>query len=248
MLSKLIKHEFLASYRIYLPIYAAILVLAGFTALTFQADMQLMGAFLLMFCSMVIGGVTIFTLYNLIISLGQRVYGKPGYLLFSIPAKTWEIMFAKALVNIIWIVCTSIVSVVSLGLATYLLLLEFDLLAELSAVIQQYLTLSPTDLAIILFSSLVEVIYQVAFFMFLFAILNLFYKGEKKVLIGIILYFVLSSAVGSITSLVAGSTVLTDLSNLSISDMWLTVAVNAVVAAVLFIVTHYMMDKKLELQ
>lgn len=99
MLVKLMKHEFIASYRTYLPVYLALYASSILIFLSYRIEAEMVGSLLIIVLSLLEGAMVIFTIYNLVISLGSRVYGKPGYLLFSIPVKTEKIMLAKFIVN-----------------------------------------------------------------------------------------------------------------------------------------------------
>ncbi len=190
--------------------------------------------------------MTFFTIYNLVVSLGQRVYGKQGYLLFSIPAKTWQIMVAKAVTNLIWIICTVVITVGSF-LMFASILLSWDVFSELATLMSGYTNISPAELVASGFLGLVELTYLIAFFMFLFALLNLIYKGEKKVFIGILLYFALNYVIDTIISIIFGSTNILVDSIPGVAAIWGSAAVYLLIAAGLYLLTHYIMDRKMEL-
>ncbi len=246
MLRKLIKHEFIASYRIYLPSYVAVVLLALLSVTTFRANQSLIGGFFMSLFFLLAGGMAFFTVYNLIVSLGQRVYGKQGYLLFSIPAKTWQIMVAKAVTNLIWIVCTVAITVGSFLMFTSLVI-SWDVFSSLSEVITEFIGIDPGVWVAMGSLGLVQLIYTIGFFMFLFALLNLVYKGEKKVFIGILLYFAVDYVVTTIISLIFGSTGMF-LEGLSDAGaIWGSAAIYLVVSIGLYLLTYFIMDKKMEL-
>lgn len=252
MLRKLMKHEILASFRTYVPILLAVVAMTGMAILGFQVDdSHLIGLFSLSITMLIMGAAGGFTIYNLIVSLGTRVYGKPGYLLFSVPAKTWEILLAKLLINLMWLLATAVVCAGSF-------LFMFQILGEimdvniLETLVYAFETVAPIDWIQLGIGSLVSVIYQIAFFMFLFALLNLIYKGEKKVLMGILLYFGLNQITSVIQNAAFGGNLysyLLDGGTVSmVTTFWGTIALNGALTLILLGLTYYMMDKKMELQ
>jgi hypothetical protein len=250
MLRKLMKHEFLASYRIHLSIYASILVMAVISSLSFEYDVIIFGGLIFGLMMLMIGALGVFTLYNIVVSMYQRVYGRQGYLLFSIPASTVQIITAKVLVNVIWLTLTSIVSIASVSMFVLIavplepLEVIFD---EFSSLIQ----FTPFDIITFFVYALLMVIYQIGFFQFLFALLNHVYKGEKKTLMGILLYFGVNYAVTFVITIFTGSFYMHDIMNpqpFVIGDLWISIGVYFVVTCGLYFGSYVFIDKKLELQ
>jgi hypothetical protein len=244
------KHEFLASYRIHLSIYASILVMAVISSLSFEYDVIIFGGLIFGLMMLMIGALGVFTLYNIVVSMYQRVYGRQGYLLFSIPASTVQIITAKVLVNVIWLTLTSIVSIASVSMFVLIavplepLEVIFD---EFSSLIQ----FTPFDIITFFVYALLMVIYQIGFFQFLFALLNHVYKGEKKTLMGILLYFGVNYAVTFVITIFTGSFYMHDIMNpqpFVIGDLWISIGVYFVVTCGLYYGSYVFIDKKLELQ
>lgn len=251
MLGKLIKHEFRSSYRIYLPIYGAVLFMSLLAAGGSQIQESYLWVVALSLLMLELGAMGIFTIYNLIVSLGVRVYGKPGYLLFAVPAKTWHIILSKALVNFIWMLSTLVVSACSMWIAFRILFQEAGL-GEMVIDIIRYMNLNPTTVAMVITYGIVIMIYQIGFFMFLFALLNLIYHGEKKLFIGVLLYFGLGYVVDLVLQTITGTLFPNFMTNgLATADfwkLWVYIGVYGVIAAVFYGLTHHFMEKKMELQ
>lgn len=247
MFVKLMKHEILASYRKFLPIYLAVIVLAILTPLTRKFD-QVMVLSSLMTISMLMGGVVFFfTLYTIIINLGQRIFGKPGYLLFTTPAKTTQIIAAKSLVNMMWLILSGIV-----GLLAFLsfILVAFSgslgvTFEEVGSVISTY----PLEITTILVGAITYCFYIIGMLFFLFALLNMIYKGEKKILFGVLLYFVISQGTGMIAAIFIGAyATLVETLFTSVMDVWIFVGLYAILGSVFYVLTYLIIEKKLEIQ
>lgn len=252
MLRKLMRQEILASFRTYLPILAAIVGMTVMVVVSFRInEYSLLGLFSLSISMLIIGAAGGFTVYNLVVSLGTRVYGKPGYLLFSVPAKTWEILLSKFLINLMWLILTA-----GVCLGSLVFMFEavgsfsgFDFLAMLEEILGE---IGAMDYVRAAAGGLVTTVYQISFFMFLFSLLNLIYKGEKKVLIGILLYFGLQQIVGVLQNAVFGGTMLSFLEDPQMGNLlgayWGSILLYGVLALVFFGLTYHFMDKKMELQ
>lgn len=122
MLGKLIKHETRATSRIFLPLYGALLILTIFTKLVMAigapdffseaasnnnnvAEIILGISFTLYFVLIV--GICVMTLVMIIQRFYKNLFTDEGYLMFSLPVKTWELVLSKLLVGMIWsAVCT----------------------------------------------------------------------------------------------------------------------------------------------
>jgi len=249
MLFKLIKHEFIASYRTYLPVYVAMYALALLSFVSFQISDNVFSYVLVAILALLEGALGIFSVYNLVISLGVRVYGKQGYLLMSIPAKTQEIMGAKYLVNFIWILVSGFVMVSSLFLTISMMGLGVNF-HELLSELFYYLSLSFWDGLTIVIFLIVYISYYIMFFMFLFAMLNLVYKGEKKILYGVLLYFGLSMVISSIInafSLPVLEGLIMGGINWTIGTLWYEILVYFTVTSAMTFFTYRFMKRKMEL-
>ena len=246
------KHEFNASYRTYLPIYLALYILSLLIFLTYKIDIRYLGGILIMLFSLLIGAMVIFTIYNLVISLGTRVYGKPGYLLFSIPAKTSEIMISKFVVNFIWILASIFVSVTAM-MISFSLMGFLDDVRSIFGSIWGVLREANFNLFMLIVYVVVLITYYISFFMFMFALFNLLYKGERKVLFGILFYFALSFAIRTIISALSIPGVLGMImgdqgSEPTFGALWYIMLIYFLVSAGMIVGTYFLINKKLELQ
>lgn len=247
MFVKLMKHEILSSYRKFLPIYLAVIVLSIITPLTRQFNSMVLMSSLMSISMLMAGVVFFFTLYTIIINLGQRVFGKPGYLLFTTPATTTQIIAAKSIVNIMWLIISGIVGLIAVS-SFIVVVFWSDLLPTVTAiggVISDY----PFEILTGIVGLFTYSFYVIGMLFFLFALLNMIYKGEKKILFGVLLYFVISQGTGMVAAIFIGaySTFVETLFT-SVSDIWVFVALYAILGSVLYVLTYLIIEKKLEIQ
>ena len=115
MLKKLIKHEFKATYRFYLPIYIGLAVLValacGFLNIVEIFDVNELFLSITLPLGAVVGLLAIiFALISPYIFICLRFYRstatREGYLTFTLPASTNQILFSKFLVSFFWAVLT----------------------------------------------------------------------------------------------------------------------------------------------
>ena len=115
MLKKLIKHEFKATYRFYVPVYialAALVALAcGFLTVIDHFDVNELFLSITLPLGAIVGFLAIvFTVLSPYIFICLRFYRstatREGYLTFTLPASTNQILFSKFLVSFFWAVLT----------------------------------------------------------------------------------------------------------------------------------------------
>lgn len=85
----------------------------------------------------------------------------------------------------------------------------------------------------------------------MFALLNLIYKGERNILIGILLYFGLSFLISSIVNMLSLSVggLLLGMGNFgNIGFYWYIILIYAILGAGMLALTYHFMNKKMELQ
>ncbi len=247
MLGRLMKHEILSSYRKFLPIYAGVIILTLVTSFSFSLENLSAASTFVGLLFTLVGITMLFTLYTIIINLGQRVFGKPGYLLFTTPATTIEIMVSKVLINLLWFLISILVSLFA---ASLFILSAFR--QNIFEILNEFVTIlinNPYETFTVATAGIVYALYIVGMLFFLFALLNMIYKGEKKILIGILLYFAINQVAGLISSIFIGTymsfsaTFMTDF-----NSVWVFVAIYSVISIAFYVLTYLIIDKKLELQ
>jgi len=128
MLGKLLKYEFKATARIFLLAYLVLVVLAGVNAAILAFKPATASAFSIVFGVMstlsttlfviAAGGVFILTLVIIVMRF-YRMLGTEGYLWFTLPVTPAQHIFGKLIPSAVWTICTSVVMIGSIGLATW---------------------------------------------------------------------------------------------------------------------------------
>ncbi|MBR0375857.1 MAG: hypothetical protein IJH59_04760 [Firmicutes bacterium] len=113
MLGKLLKYEFRATARLFLPIYAAIAILAGLMLLLRALPDDATGVSFLTFMVGLLYVVAAFGLFvTTVVVLVSRFYknllGAEGYLMFTLPVTTGQNILAKLIPAMCWTVGSSL--------------------------------------------------------------------------------------------------------------------------------------------
>lgn len=115
MLGKLIKYEFKATMRTFLPIYTAILVIASLDRLMYGKDIIRYenkvgeGILFTLFISLIV-----ITVVVIVQRFKKNLLGDEGYLMFTLPVRTESLILSKIIVTIIWSIMSCIVVVAML--------------------------------------------------------------------------------------------------------------------------------------
>lgn len=109
MLGKLIKHEFIQTSKRLTALYAsagAAMLLLMLAYLTKNMRVEALATFSLI----LIGFASIIMTYVMVIkNFNDSLYGSQGYLTFTLPVRSRDILFSKYLVSFIWVILSYIV-------------------------------------------------------------------------------------------------------------------------------------------
>ena len=122
MLGKLLKHEFRATGRIMLPVFAVLVVLA----LLFNVSVRyidnvssslLQVLFGLIIFAFIVGVIAaeIIALVLMINRFYKNMLGDEGYLMFTLPANVHELVWSKLIVSFVWFLLTNLVIFLIIG-------------------------------------------------------------------------------------------------------------------------------------
>lgn len=126
MLGKLIKHEFRATGRILLPVYLVMLLTAalvrGFQVLSERMAGELMRALavlsVMLFAAVVLCG-SILAFVLMIYRFYKNLMTDEGYLMFTLPVTTGQLIWSKMIVSAVWLLATAAMDVLSMFIAAF---------------------------------------------------------------------------------------------------------------------------------
>ena len=124
MLGKLLKQDFRATARIMLPLYAAVPVLGLFTNLITRLCenqngflIRTIGALVSFVFSLSLIAAVVTTVVLMILRFYRNLMTDEGYLMFTLPVSTTELIFSKLIVSIVWFLGTFAVDALGLLLS-----------------------------------------------------------------------------------------------------------------------------------
>ena len=122
MLGKLLKYEFRATARIFLPMYALLLVMSAVARLIYGAQMNEAQGVLLNLLTVVVTvavigllvAVSVVTLILICRRFWNNLLGREGYLMNVLPVSSTEHVWSKLIAAAVWTIASTVISVVSL--------------------------------------------------------------------------------------------------------------------------------------
>lgn len=121
MLGKLLKYEFKAVGRILLPLYAAWLILAILTGITYghAGNWIIFQAILSVLYIIMTVGVIIITLILIIQRFYKNLLGSEGYLMFTLPTTTGCHVWNKTISGAVWMLISGAIAIFSMSLSSF---------------------------------------------------------------------------------------------------------------------------------
>lgn len=122
MLGKLMKYELKATSRLLVPLFSILLVMSLINRFVFQISddgkiLGLFNQFLVVTYIITIFAVLIVTSIYMIVRFYKNLLTDEGYLMFTLPVKTHELITSKLLINMFWTVISFAVVLLSLFIA-----------------------------------------------------------------------------------------------------------------------------------
>lgn len=252
MLGKLIKHEFIATRKITLPVYIilATLTLCANVVLWYQSDIlnaivygndMLVTSFISAssFAYVACILMTIFMPWVLAITrFKQNLLSDEGYLSFTLPVSTHEMVLSKLIVTLLWYALGIILVYVSISA------LMSNWTDDLfTSIFKLYFT---SDMAFMSFITLVSAIFtMISSFLLIYLALSMGYSQAKhKFLQSVIVFFVINQVVTMLST--AATTFAVDMS----ADMalYMPIIINILLSVLYYFGTVYFLENKLNLE
>jgi len=111
MLGRLIKHEFKASAHSVLNIYLAAAITIVIMLLSYAVNVRWISALSTVALLIISVLAVVITIIAVIAGFYKTLYGSQGYLSFTLPVKSGQLLGAKALVSFVWILLSYIICI-----------------------------------------------------------------------------------------------------------------------------------------
>ena len=148
MLGKLMKYELKATGRVFLPMFAALLVISIVNRLLMSLRLNTPGVIGTVISVVLIVGILVLTVVLAIQRFRNNLLSSEGYLMMSLPVKVDGLVFSKLFVATIWTLASFVVVAVSV-LIMSLSNLNFGFLREAARVLLEISGLSSGQLSVL---------------------------------------------------------------------------------------------------
>ncbi|MGN1117281.1 MAG: hypothetical protein ACI4RU_01585 [Acutalibacteraceae bacterium] len=200
MLGKLIKHEFIQTSKSLIAVYAAAGAAIAVLLVSYITKITLIGV-TASFALVIIGfAAIIMTLVMVIKNFNDSLYGAQGYLTFTLPVKSGDILFSKFLVSFTWIVAGYAVMLLTWVIVFLFARAKSDgMLETITGMLQSFEAIGslPTTKLVIEYAAIilagygVTVISYVSFVFFAVTAANTKRFQHKPLFYGIIFFFII---------------------------------------------------------
>ena len=119
MLNKLLKYEIKATARLFLPLYATILIFAVINLFFLAAPdanensisfYELAVGIGMIVYVILMTGLVVMTLFVLVQRFYKNLLSDEGYLMFTLPVKSWSHILSKLIIAMLWTIASSLVA------------------------------------------------------------------------------------------------------------------------------------------
>ena len=119
MLGKLIKHDFIGSAHSIAPVYLVAAIISAVTALAFAFDIKFLKAIGAIALGIVVLCLVMITIFLTMSYFNKSLYSDQGYLTYTLPVKSRNILISKAIVSFVWMALSYLVLVGSFVLLVW---------------------------------------------------------------------------------------------------------------------------------
>lgn len=125
MLGKLLKYEFRATGRLFLPLYGALVIFSLINALLLSfREVPQLPAVLAMFVYVLLAiAIFVVTFIVMIQRFYKNLLSDEGYLMFTLPVKTWYHILCKLIVSTVWLIVSTGITILTI----FIMMLNVDL-------------------------------------------------------------------------------------------------------------------------
>ena len=254
MLGKLMKYEFRSTGRTFLPLYGALIIIAALNRLLYNMHFEtpkVIGTFL---ATMLIVGVAVITLVLTLQRFRRNLLGTEGYLMFTLPVNTDALIWSKLITSAVWFVASAGVVMLSI----FIMAMKSDQLQELLKALSSLHITDPNATWVIAefaLMCLVSLFAGVLTFYACMALSLLFNKRRGLAAFGMFIGFnflqqVLMGAAIGILDPMEPSRLLNTMNSIQQAATFIGCILlwNAVFGVAFYLITRYMLKRKLNLE
>jgi len=262
MLKKLMKYEFMAMGRVFLPLYGALLILSVVNMIFGVLKLSTPTVIGILISVLLIIGIPVVTLILIIQRFWSNLLSSEGYLMMTLPVRTSKIILSKVFVAFIWSAASAIVVIASILIMAVSGINLSDAVEQIRGLLV-VVPLSSSQLVILFIEFLIALtLSTISSIMALYACMSFSMVANKyRWLVAIGAYIALMTALQTIAAIfiaIGAAVGLSDgfqqflLSFTLFGTIQMSVLIYFIVEAALctlyFCITRYMLKNKLNLQ
>ena len=267
MLGKLLKYELKATARIFLPLYAVLLVFAAInkliSSLSATNEFATPEVISLIIYITILVGMFIMTYVVMIQRFYKNLLRDEGYLMFTLPTTSWKHIVSKLLISMMWMVTSGIAAFVSIMIIAFDKIFFTGFWHVMTDAVGNFFRLLDASAALFILEMIIAGIVGLASTVLIIyasiAIGHLFNQHRVLVSLGAFLALnTISQILFSITGAIPGAIFL-PVRISSINDLqtlqpffhfmiWYGIVLFGILSAGYFFITRYILSKRLNLE
>lgn len=261
MLGKLMKYEFIAMGRIFLPMFGALIIISIVNAILGRLGLTTPQVIAIVVSVLIIVGILIIVYVLTIQRFWTNLMSNEGYLMMTLPVSVDKLILSKLFVATIWSIISTIVVIVAVIIMASA---EVNIIRELVEFgIFSQIPLAGHEIALLLFGTAVmAIIASFANILLIYACMALGMMVNKyRILVAVGSYIAITtimqivatvtifliSALGGLEAIDRWANNLTTYGGMN-AMIWMITGISLVLCAVFYLVTRFMMSRRLNLQ
>lgn len=186
MASKLIRHELKNTWLEITIVCASIIFFSLVFGIAINNDIKSSGLLALAIVMLGFSYIAAFVLViiNIVRSINTKIFSNEGYLTLTLPVSIDQLLFAKILVNFIWIFLTYMTLFISIGIIGSTIF-GLDIFEGITEILRE----QPLYLLIIVFSLALESLVFILTLILVLSFLNTGRIKKYKLLVGVVFYY-----------------------------------------------------------
>lgn len=264
MLGKLMKYEIKATSRTFLPLYFVLLVSALINRLLgplTQDSIRIPNIISMSLYVIILIGMFVMTFIVMISRFYKNLLSDEGYLMFTLPVKTWQHISGKLIISVIWITISFIMAIASILIIATREVTLSDISMSIK-ILWELITekLGPSTWTVITQIILAAVFTMISSVLMIYASIVLGHLVTRHKILASFGAFIILNTISQILSAVAASimfrTDIVSLNNVEITPadflfqkiMWFAIIFSAIGSVVYFVITNIILTKRLNLE
>ncbi len=246
MLIKTIKHEFLATFRRFGILYIGVILLAILSTIVLRSRSDFAGGIVALLAVGIIVCV-VFLYYNIVATYEKMLFSTQGYLEFTLPVSTTDLLLSKIIVNVFWAIC-SFAIFFACGYLFLYTILSTEIFTQVYTEIGSAFNIAMANIGFSTFRLAIEFLVSIILFnvsiAFCCAIVHTKYIKSAKKVVAVVVYLVLTFFIDLLRTGIPTVFKISDIA----TTQYFQLPFNLLIIVALFGITYYFLRYELEIE